>query len=97
MKSGSRGAPPRPPAWPVPASGCAVPRAGAFGENALLPLERQLGDDRRDIALRTVRDRLSNLSPTAAGEADTPERSQARRVLAQLTRARPSAFRIADI
>ena len=33
----------------------------------------------------TLRDRLSKLSRKAAGEADTPERSQARRVLRSIT------------
>jgi dienelactone hydrolase len=44
-------------------------------------LEAQLGDEARDAALMTLRDRLSRLSRKATGEADTPERSQARRVL----------------
>ncbi len=51
----------------------------------IFDLERQLGDDRRDRALMTVRDRLSKLSRTAATEADTPERSRARRVLRAIT------------
>ena len=33
----------------------------------------------------TLRERLSRLSRSAAGEADTPERSQARRVLRLIT------------
>jgi len=51
----------------------------------IFDLERQLGDDRRDMALLTLRERLSKLSRTAASEADTPERSQARRVLRAIT------------
>jgi len=47
----------------------------------IFDLERQLGDDRRDAALMTVRDQLSRLSRTAASQADTPKRNQARRVL----------------
>jgi poly(3-hydroxybutyrate) depolymerase len=48
-------------------------------------VERQLGDDRRDVALMTLRERLSKLSRTATGEAETPERNQARRVLRAIT------------
>ena len=47
----------------------------------IFTLEAQLGDEARDAALMTLRDRLSRLSRKATGEADTPERSQARRVL----------------
>jgi poly(3-hydroxybutyrate) depolymerase len=45
-------------------------------------LESQLGDEnRRGVALLTLRDRLSKLSRRAADAADTPDRSQAIRVL----------------
>ena len=47
----------------------------------IFTLEAQLGDEARDAALMTLRDRLSRLSRKATGEADSPERSQARRVL----------------
>ena len=47
----------------------------------IFTLEAQLGDEARETALITLRDRLSRLSRQATGEADTPERSQARRVL----------------
>jgi predicted esterase len=51
----------------------------------IFELESRLGDDGRLPALLTLRDRLSKLSRTAASEADTPERSQARRVLRSIT------------
>jgi predicted esterase len=51
----------------------------------IFTLEAQLGDEARDAALMTLRDRLSRLSRKAADEADTPERSQARRVLRLIT------------
>ena len=51
----------------------------------IFELESRLGDDSRHDALLTLRDRLSKLSRKAAGEADTPERSQARRVLRSIT------------
>jgi predicted esterase len=51
----------------------------------IFTLEAQLGDEARDAALITLRERLSKLSRKAAGEADTPERSQARRVLRLIT------------
>ena len=48
----------------------------------IFDLEGRLGDAAsRDVALITLRDRLSTLSRKAASEADTPERRQARRVL----------------
>ena len=52
----------------------------------IFELEARVGDEsRRGEALMTLRDRLSKLSRKAAGEADTPERSQARRVLRSIT------------
>ncbi len=51
----------------------------------IFELESRLGDDGRLPALMTLRDRLTKLSRTAASEADTPERSQARRVLRSIT------------
>ena len=51
----------------------------------IFALEAQLRDDARDTALMTLRDRLTRLSRRAAGEADTPDRSQARRVLRLVT------------
>jgi hypothetical protein len=51
----------------------------------IFEVERQLGDDRRDMALMTLRERLSKLSRTATSDAETPERSQARRVLRAIT------------
>jgi pimeloyl-ACP methyl ester carboxylesterase len=51
----------------------------------IIDLEARLGGDGHDVALMTLRDRLSKLARTAAGEADTPERSQARRVLRSVT------------
>jgi dienelactone hydrolase len=48
----------------------------------IFELEARLGDEeRRDVALLTLRDRLTRLSRKAAEAADTPERSQARRAL----------------
>ena len=48
----------------------------------LFELEAQLGDEnRRSLALMTLRDRLSTLSRKAAADADTAERRQARRVM----------------
>ena len=51
----------------------------------IFELESRLGDDGRLPALMTLRDRLTKLSRKAASEADTPERSQARRVLRSIT------------
>ena len=51
----------------------------------IFELESRLGDDGRLPALMTLRDRLAKLSRKAASEADTPERSQARRVLRSIT------------
>lgn len=52
----------------------------------IFELEGRLGnEERRDVALMTLRDRLSKLSRTAAGDTETPERSQARRVLRSIT------------
>jgi hypothetical protein len=51
----------------------------------IFALEAQLRDDARETALMTLRERLTRLSRRAAGEADTPDRSQARRVLRQVT------------
>jgi predicted esterase len=51
----------------------------------IFELEARLGSDGRLDALRTLRDRLSKLARTAAAEAETPERSQARRVLRAIT------------
>jgi hypothetical protein len=52
----------------------------------LLGLEARLGtDDGREVALMMLRDRLSKLSRKATAEAETPERSQARRVLRSIT------------
>ncbi len=52
----------------------------------IFDLEAALADPaRRNVALITLRDRLSSLSRKAAGEADTPDRSQARRVLRSIT------------
>ena len=56
----------------------------------ILRLEALLGDQsQRDAAFMTLRDRLSNLSRKAAGEAETPERSQARRVLRSIVPGAP--------
>ena len=52
----------------------------------IFALEARLGsDDGREVALMMLRDRLSKLSRKAAAETDTPERSQARRVLRSVT------------
>jgi hypothetical protein len=51
----------------------------------IFELESRLGDDTRHEALRTLRERLSTLSRKANAEADTPERSQARRMLRSIT------------
>jgi predicted esterase len=52
----------------------------------IFELEGQLGDDsRRPGALSLLRERLSQLFRKASEEADTPERSQARRVLRAVT------------
>lgn len=52
----------------------------------IFELEARLGDDdRRDVALMTLRDRLSKLGRRATGDADTPDRSQARRLLRSIT------------
>jgi hypothetical protein len=52
----------------------------------IFDLETGLADeDRRNVALITLRERLSSLSRKATSEADTPERSQARRVLRSIT------------
>jgi len=52
----------------------------------IFDLEAGLADEaRRDVALLTLRNRLSSLSRKATGEADTPDRSQARRVLRSIT------------
>ena len=51
----------------------------------IFALEAQLRDDARETALMTLRERLTRLSRRAAAEADTPDRSQARRVLRLVT------------
>jgi len=52
----------------------------------IFELEAQLGDDSRHAgALSLLRDRLSKIARQAGEEADTPERSQARRVLRAVT------------
>ena len=52
----------------------------------IFELEARVADEsRRGEALMTLRDRLSKLSRKAADGADTPERSQARRVLRTIT------------
>jgi predicted esterase len=51
----------------------------------IFTLEAQLRDDARETALMTLRERLTRLSRRAASEADTPDRSQARRVLRLVT------------
>ena len=52
----------------------------------IFELEGRIGDEgRRREALMALRDRLSRLSRKAADETDTPERSQARRVLRSIT------------
>lgn len=49
-------------------------------------LEAQLGDgDRREVAVMMLRERLTKLRRKADAEADTPDRSQARRVLRSIT------------
>jgi len=49
-------------------------------------LEARLGDDeQRDVTIMMLRERLARLSKKAQGDADTPERSQARRVLRSIT------------
>jgi len=49
-------------------------------------LEARLGqDDTREASILMLRDRLTKLSRKAAGDADTPERAQARRVLRSIT------------
>jgi pimeloyl-ACP methyl ester carboxylesterase len=56
------------------------------GLQEIFELEARLGqDEARDIALMTLRERLSKLARKAGAEADTPERSQARRVLRSIT------------
>jgi len=52
----------------------------------IFDLEAGLGDDnRRSLALMTLRERLAKLSQKASAETDSPERSQARRVLRSIT------------
>lgn len=51
----------------------------------IFELEARLADDGRQVALMNLRDRLSTLARKAAAEADTSERSQARRVLRSVT------------
>jgi hypothetical protein len=52
----------------------------------IFDLEARLNDDeRREVSLMTLRERLGRLSRKAAGDADTPERSQSRRVLRAIT------------
>jgi hypothetical protein len=52
----------------------------------IVDLEAGLGDDnRRSLAMMTLRERLSKLSQKASAETDSPERSQARRVLRSIT------------
>jgi pimeloyl-ACP methyl ester carboxylesterase len=52
----------------------------------IFTLETRLGtDDGREIALMMLRERLSKLARKAKADADTPERSQARRVLRSVT------------
>ena len=51
----------------------------------IFELEARLADDGRHVALMNLRDRLSTLARKAAAETDTPERSQARRVLRSVT------------
>jgi poly(3-hydroxybutyrate) depolymerase len=49
-------------------------------------LEAQLGDgDRREVAVMMLRERLTKLRRKADAEIDTPDRSQARRVLRSIT------------
>jgi hypothetical protein len=52
----------------------------------IFELEARLGDDdRREVSVMMLRDRLGKLSRKATAEADTPERIQARRVLRSVT------------
>jgi hypothetical protein len=52
----------------------------------MFTLEARLGtDDGREIALMMLREKLSKLARKAHADADTPERSQARRVLRSVT------------
>jgi len=51
----------------------------------IFDLEARLAGDNRDVALMGLRDRLTKLARKAAEEAETPERSQARRVLRSIT------------
>ncbi len=52
----------------------------------IVELEARLADDeRREVTMMTLRDRLATLARKSAEEADTPERSQARRVLRSIT------------
>jgi hypothetical protein len=56
----------------------------------IFQLEGMLGNAyRRDVSLRTLRDRLMTLSRTASAQAETPERSRARRVLRSITAGAP--------
>jgi hypothetical protein len=58
--------------------------ARTLGE--IFELEGRIGDEgRRREALMALRDRVARLSRKAADETDTPERSQARRVLRSIT------------
>jgi poly(3-hydroxybutyrate) depolymerase len=52
----------------------------------IFEIEARLGeDDRREVSVMMLRDRLGKLSRKATADADTPERSQARRVLRSVT------------
>jgi hypothetical protein len=51
----------------------------------IFDLEAQLAGDNRNVALMGLRDRLTKLARKAAEDAETPERSQARRVLRSIT------------
>jgi hypothetical protein len=52
----------------------------------IFDLEARLGEEgAREPAIMMLRDRLTRLSRRAAGDADTPERAQARRVLRSIT------------
>jgi hypothetical protein len=62
--------------------------------NEIFALEAQLVGETRDSALITLRDRLSKVSRKATAETDTPERSQARRVLRLITAG--AAERVSD-
>ena len=54
----------------------------------ILALEAQLADEsRRTVALTTLNERVGKLAKQAAGEAETPERSQARRLLRSIAAA----------